>query len=146
MPRLYLAYGSNLSKQQMLRRCPDAEPVSAVQLTGWRLAFVGESTKRWGKGGVATLIGDKAATMQCALYRLNERDEAALDGFEGVASGHYRKLENILEYEGQPAFTYICRFADENPPSRNYLDTIKSGYIDWELPHVMLDQIEIQPA
>ena len=146
MPRLYLAYGSNLSKRQMFERCPDAEPVSAVQLTGWRLAFVGESTKRWGKGGVATLIRDTAATTHCSLYRLNELDEAALDGFEGVATGHYRKLESILKYAGQLAFTYICRFTDENPPSRKYLDTIRVGYLDWDLPTEMLDQVGIQPA
>ena len=36
---LYLAYGSNLNKKQMSRRCPNAKPVGSIILKGYKLEF-----------------------------------------------------------------------------------------------------------
>ena len=42
--RFYLAYGSNLNKNQMRYRCPDAKVVGVASLIGWRLLFKGSLT------------------------------------------------------------------------------------------------------
>ena len=141
MPRLYLVYGSNLSKAQMRNRCPQAVPVAPVTLDGWQLLFVGAETKRWGQGGVATIVPYAEASTPAALYLLSAEDERALDGFEGVQTGSYRKQESVLVYEGQPVFTYVANASDENPPSRRYLETIRQGYRDWNLPLAALAHV-----
>ena len=37
--KLYLAYGSNLNKQQMRLRCPDAVPVTTAAVQDYQLVF-----------------------------------------------------------------------------------------------------------
>jgi hypothetical protein len=137
--RLYLAYGSNLSKAQMAQRCPEATPLEAITLQGYRLAFVGHSL-RW-NGGVATLVEDPKASTRAALYALTSDDERSLDGFEGVP-GFYRKVEAVFSFKGQAAFTYICNVTSVYPPSRAYLDTIRQGYLDWGFATSLLAGID----
>jgi len=125
----------------MHNRCPQAKPVASVKLNGWKLAFVGAQTKRWGPGGVATIVPDAKANTPAALYLLSAEDEQALDSFENIQAGKYRKYENVLVYEGQSAFTYKAHISDENSPSRRYIETIRQGYRDWGLPLAALAHI-----
>lgn len=161
--RLYFAYGSNLNRAQMLAadagrgdyrgRCPDCEGVAPHTLEGFRLAFVGERTGRWGRGGVATIVPDVGVRVYGALYRLSRADEALLDGFEGLdprnpAAGSYHKLEDVCRYAGEPVFTYCAtaRLQPENHPNQRYLETIRRGYAQWGLPLSELAGIATYPA
>ena len=49
---LYFAYGSNMNRNQMAFRCPDAEVAGSVRLEGYRLAF----RENGGGVGVATVL------------------------------------------------------------------------------------------
>ena len=40
--KLYVAYGSNLNKQQMRHRCPSAKPVYTGYLNNWELIYEGK--------------------------------------------------------------------------------------------------------
>ena len=42
--RYYLAYGSNLNKAQMQKRCPGAKPIGKGLLEGYELFFKGSKT------------------------------------------------------------------------------------------------------
>ena len=42
--KLYVAYGSNLNKQQMRHRCPSAKPVYTGYLNNWELIYRGSKT------------------------------------------------------------------------------------------------------
>lgn len=148
--RLYLAYGSNLSRAQMAQRCPGAQPVAAVAIGGWQLGFFGEETKRWGKGGVATLIPATAPTLMdysfgssgqftpAALYLLDLNEEQLLDQFEGFPD-FYTKRNDFAQFTSvngrEPddiVFAYLKNdLSLPNPPSPLYLDTIAQGYRDW---------------
>ena len=44
MRKLYLAYGSNLSLEQMAYRCPHAYPVGTATLPDYQLLFKGSKT------------------------------------------------------------------------------------------------------
>lgn len=143
--RLYFAYGSNLSLAQMKERCPGAVPVQAYTLSGWRLVFVGERTRRWGQGGVASIVQADGENVPGAVYHLTPADEAALDGFEyvnhgDVEQGHYYREEALFELDGEPVLAYIAtaRFArqGEHPPSEPYRQTINQGRKDWGLPQL----------
>jgi len=50
----YFAYGTNLSKKQMLERCPDSQPVLTATLPNYKLVFVSWS-RQW-RGGVASIM------------------------------------------------------------------------------------------
>lgn len=42
--KLYVAYGSNLDKEQMKYRCPSARPVQSGYLDNWQLIYRGSKT------------------------------------------------------------------------------------------------------
>ncbi len=142
MARYYFAYASNLSLMQMHLRCPDSQGVAPVVAQGWRLAFFGTRSKRWGRGGVATLIPDSTASVPGALYLLSEEDEQALDGFEGVAQSTYLKDEGFTKHIAclqlsvdDTIYAYLMSNPDlPNLPNVSYLNVIRQGYLDWGLP------------
>ena len=159
--KLYFAYGSNLYKPQMRtddlgdplsgefsNRCPDSVEVSPFVLEGYRLAFVGKGTLRWGPGGVATIIPEPGGRVHGAIYRISPTDEDQLDRMENYRaddpqSGSYYKDEATISLNGEPVMTYVAteRFRDEVPPSRIYLETISRGYEMWGLPVSALAEI-----
>ena len=48
--RLYAAYGSNLNKIQMRKRCPRSTPICSMYLQDWRLVFKGVADLEKKKG------------------------------------------------------------------------------------------------
>lgn len=148
--RLCLAYGSNLSRAQMLSRCPQAQPIAAVTIQGWRLDFFGARSGNWGPGGVASLVADEAGVSCGALYDLTAADEARLDEFEGYPS-FYAKREDFAQFiegaglaQSDVVFAYLKNdLSFPNPPARAYLETIRQGFSDWDLPLDVLAVIEL---
>ncbi|MCB1216525.1 gamma-glutamylcyclotransferase [bacterium] len=142
--RLYFAYGSNLSRAQMAERCPAALPLAPYALGGHRLEFVGAGTARWGRGGVATVVPQSGSSVPGALWLLTPECEAALDHFEGIASGHYFRDEQLMQHDGNPVLIYIATAerGAANKPNRKYLDVIREGYVNWQLDTAGLDALE----
>jgi len=125
---LYLAYGSNLSRARMAARCPAAQPVRPVTVTGWGLRFE----------TVATIVPDPRATLCAALYRLTPACERTLDAVEGVDEGRYRRATLQVpgpggEVGSEPVLTYIKIDARRGPPTQDYLAHIAAGFADWGL-------------
>jgi len=89
---LYAAYGSNMDPAQMLQRCPSSPFSGTGWIPGWRLTF-GAEEFGW-EGALATLVpvDDDSPGVFVALYDLTEADERALDAWEGVDHGLYRKV------------------------------------------------------
>lgn len=124
--RLYIAYGSNLNLEQMSRRCPTAEVAGTSMLHNWRLRFRGGA-----HSAVATVERDKGSTVPALIWRLQPRDELALDHYEGFPS-FYRKETLRVTVNGKRVYAmiYIMNEAG-NPygtPSEYYLNTIRQGY------------------
>ncbi len=124
--KYYLAYGSNLNKRQMLHRCPAAAAVGACILQDYRLAF------RF----YATVEPASGESVQCGLWKITERDEAALDRYEGFPK-FYRKETVTVTVNGKAygAMVYIMNESARPycPPSSSYLYTIAEGYDDFGL-------------
>ena len=89
MAKLYIAFGSNLSKRQMRQRCPTARPLGKFMLTEARLVF----------RGVADLEYAPGETVPCGLWSLYASDERALDGYEGV------RVSKLLDLVGATGTT-----------------------------------------
>ncbi len=94
----YLCYGSNLNIRQMELRCPQAKPVGVVMLEGYELVF----------RGVATVEPKRGSSVPCGLWLITDRDEAALDTYEGWP--HLYRKEMVAVRYGKRALrvmTYI---------------------------------------
>lgn len=124
--RLYLAYGSNLNKRGMAMRTMDAQPVGKFLITNARLVF----------RGVADIEYFEGAQVPVGVWKISARDEAALDRYEGVKAGFYRKLAFPLE--DTTALVYIMRRLGVAPPSQAYYDSIDQGYRDFGFDHAYL--------
>ena len=130
--KYYLAYGSNLSVEQMMHRCPDAIYVGTAEVKGYRLLFKGSLT-----GSYLTIEPKKGRKVPVLVWRVSEADEAALDLYEGYPR-FYRKEEMRVELQslldGKPigtvdAFAYVM---DEGrplgKPTETYYRICEEGY------------------
>ncbi|MFD1957773.1 gamma-glutamylcyclotransferase family protein [Paenibacillus thailandensis] len=131
--KLYAAYGSNLHIPQMKRRCPDAYVIGQGFIEDYELEF----------RGVANIKHSPGQNVPIVLWSISEKDEVALDRYEGVASGLYRKemLEVNMELrkkgESQQhkkvnAMVYIMNVDESRPiapPSPFYYEVIREGYM-----------------
>jgi cation transport regulator ChaC len=80
---LYFAFASNMVTAQMAERCPSAEPRGVAALEDHRFII--------GRRGYATVVAEPGATVYGILWGLRPEHEAALDVYEGVRHGLYRK-------------------------------------------------------
>jgi hypothetical protein len=89
---LTFAYGSNMDAGAMTRRCPGARLVGRAALPRHRFALLPD--------GFATIVRDPGATAFGVLWELSFGDLAALDRYEGVAQGAYRKISQPVLRDG----------------------------------------------
>ena len=123
MSKLYMAYGSNLNKQQMSERCPTARAVGSAMIYGHELVF----------RGVADIAKSNASMyIPVGIWEIEESDERALDIYEGVSGGLYKqmKIAGIMTYKMNSK--QIAR------PTSYYFNTILEGYHDFGLDTSLL--------
>jgi len=130
MRRYYLAYGSNLNKEQMEYRCPGSTPIGTAMLEGYELSFKGSKT-----GSYLTVDRKEGAKAPVAVWLVDEGDEANLDRYEGYPV-FYHKEDMWVKLDGKEelvnAFIYIMRDgAEYGMPSLNYVRTCQIGYEDF---------------
>ena len=123
---LYIAYGSNMNRRQMARRCPKARPLAAIWLTGWRLVM-----KR-----VADIEPDPHALTPAALWEITRSCERALDAYEGFPHLYIKERISMALPNGRRAkpMAYVMsgpRQRDYGPASDGYLASIADGYRDF---------------
>lgn len=114
---LYLAYGSNINREQMQRRCPGARFIKKMVLKDARLVFRHVLDVEYNPGSECPVI----------LYEISAANEYDLDHYEGVASGYYGKEYVELE-NGEQALIYVMLTEGVCPPSKEYYARVKAGY------------------
>ena len=122
--RLYLAFGSNMWTEQMLNRCPDAIRLGETYAQDWRLAF----------HLYADIQEKKGAQTPVVLWKINLRDEATLDRYEGYPT-HYRKTNFIVTLNGKSVavMAYIMTAEKKqrnDPPTERYMSILRRGYAE----------------
>ena len=130
----YFAYASNLSRAQMMQRCPDAKPKFSAVLPNYKLVFTG--WYREFHGSTANIQPFRGAKVVGAVYEVSEKDMQKLDRFEDCPNTYNRVTVMVFNEDdvAVKAITYIKkRQADEGKPSPEYLAIIRQGYKDWEL-------------
>ena len=79
--RLYVAYGSNLNIRQMKYRCPGAKLYGRGVIEDYALQFKGQP-----HGAFATIAPKEGASVPVAVWEISEKNEQALDRYEGYPS------------------------------------------------------------
>ena len=127
---LYLAYGSNLNVAQMALRCPRAVKVGKSTIPNTRLVF----------RGVADIEPCEGAEAHVGVWSITEACEVALDRYEGVRGGLYRKeyLPLRIRVDGEEmeekALVYVMNSHSYEEPGIGYYNVCKRGYQDFGLP------------
>ncbi len=113
----YFAYGSNMNRNQMAFRCPDAEPIQTIRLKGYRLEFCANG----GGNGVATVLPDPGSHVDGALWRISDRDENHLNHYEGYPYLYGKKMVTVTDQNGNRlkvmAYTMNRPYRDSPAPS-----------------------------
>ena len=129
--KYYIAYGSNLSIEQMKIRTPDAVIVGTAMLKGWRLLFRYFATIKKAKGFDTPVL----------IWKISEQDEKNLDRYEGYPRFYVKKNLKVAvtSLEGEDlgeleAMVYIMSKkavdarSDKSLPSKQYYSVLESGY------------------
>lgn len=123
----YVAYGSNLFKEQMDYRCKESKYISSGFILGHKLIF----------NDVATIKKSKKGKTPAVMFEITGRDKIILDNFEGAP--YCYKWEKVLYIDSQTgetceAYTYIKNNKECILPETEYLSKIIQGYRDYCLP------------
>lgn len=96
---LFFAYGLFMDAAHMAVVAPRHAHRGTARLEGWGPAVT--------RHGLATLVKRPGATVEGVLWEVSARDEPALDRFEGVDRGLYRRHRLALAEHG-PALVYVA--------------------------------------
>ena len=126
--KYYIAYGSNLDVDQMLRRCPDALTIGRSTIDGYKLVFRGNS-----RSGVANIEPCDGASVPVGIWSISPSDEDALDWYEGFPRLYVKQIFT-LQVRGKKVkgMAYVMTPGHAiTPPAKQYLNTIMEGYKDF---------------
>jgi len=133
--RLYVAYGSNMDKTQMEKRCPEAKVLGKTYLNNWTLTFPHYATIKRSKGKKTPAL----------VWEITSENEGELDHYEAYPKC-YDKFDIIVSVDGKrmTAMAYIMTDEYERcdkEPRSGYIDQIVQGYRD-----AGFDEAEFQPS
>jgi hypothetical protein len=133
---LYFAYGSNMQRAAMARRCSGARAVAPAVLEGHTF-FVGID----GWGSVKPKPGQR---VHGVLWRLTPRDIAALHAYELLHQGLYdvRYLPARLGSKRVRAMIYRLRRCVPGKPKPGYVEMIAAAARGWGLPERYIRSVE----
>ena len=129
--KIYIAYGSNMSMEQMKFRCPEAQLLGTGLLEGWRLMFKGSLT-----GAYATIEREKGFTVPILLWHISAADEERLDRYEGFSNFYYKRTIQAVKTDEHGIRTGLTRgmayiMHEERKlgtPSLHYLRILEQAY------------------
>jgi cation transport regulator ChaC len=125
---LYFAYGSNIDRAAMKRRCPGAVAVGTAVLDGYRFIV--------GLDGWGSVAPARGARVHGVLWRLTLRDRVVLNAYELLDKGLYVTRTRPVRAGGKrvPALIYILRRQIRGRPRPGYVEMIVASARGWKLP------------
>lgn len=121
----YIAYGANMSRRQMARRCPTAQFIGTGRLTSYQLEFFFHAT--------ITRVRGKGAYVPVAVWEISAEDEKSLDLFEGYPGYYGKQITTARMDDGSQikGMIYIMReHGNLYPPPSSYYQGIHASYLD----------------
>lgn len=140
MAESYFAYGTNMCRAPMASRCPGAAVVALAVLRGHRFIFNAR--------GYGTVVPDASADVHGVLWTIEPGDERALDQYEAVAEGLYRKeRRTVAVSEGErqrtvDALVYVATDSRQGVPLIGHLEQILVGAAALGLPEPYITELK----
>ena len=132
---LYVAYGSNINKEQMQYRVPGAKPYGKGIIQNWKLDFHGTDGSAY-----ATIVQASGYQVPVVLWEMSDEQEKIMDVYEGYPNAYFKK--KIAVYcNGEKKFGMVYIMNESRPvarPSRKYVNTIRQGYISFGIDTAFL--------
>ena len=126
---LYFAYGSNMDVAAMALRCPRSRALGPARLVR-HVFFIME-------GGYASVRREARGEVYGVLWDLALSDMGALDAYEDVRSGLYRKLmQPVLRGQGACARALVDGGGCVTPaaPLPGYMESVLAAARAWDFP------------
>ena len=119
----YIAYGSNMSENQMAFRCPNARLIGTGYLPNHRLEFYLHATverRRVSGPGVPV-----------AVWEIDEADEMRLDRYEGYPTYYVKRRATVHMTDGSQieGMLYQMNTFHGNLPPSHYYKGIRDAYL-----------------
>jgi hypothetical protein len=136
MSLLYFAFASNMDTVQMAERCDGAEYLGVASLADHRF--------RIGRRGYATVVAAPGATVYGVLWGLLPHHEAALDVYEGVRHGLYRKTSltvRTAKHEDRAALVYVAGDPAAGRPVQGYMEKVVAAAERHGLPAAYIGEL-----
>lgn len=151
---IYFAYGSNLDRQQMAQRCPNAKVIGPARLADHRICFPRKSPVRG--CAVASIEPYVGTTVWGVIYEMTVDDLKRLDAREGYdpinlkAVNRYDRVEIVVQRlngEPAPAVTYVA-VPESEPglPSADYMRQIIEGAVAHSFPDDYVASLKAFPV
>ena len=139
---LHFSYGANMDRAAMARRCTGAVALGPAILDGYGFVI---STD-----GYASVAPASGSRVHGVLWRLTPRDLAALNVFESLDSGLYRRAVLPVRIGGtrKSALVYLGRAgragarAPEGRPRPGYIEQVVRSARAWDLPEDYVRALE----
>ena len=118
----YIAYGSNMSQEQMAFRCPNARLIGTGYLPSHQLEFYLHATverKREASPGVPV-----------AVWEIDAEDEKRLDRYEGFPTYYIKHQATVHMDDGSriKGMLYLMNTFHGNLPAQSYYNGIRDAY------------------
>jgi hypothetical protein len=125
---LFFAYGANMEVAAMAVRCPRSKPLGVARLMRHRLTLMRE--------GCLNVTRDAHSAVHGVLWDVALADVAALDRYEGVREGLYRKaLQGVATDSGaKRALVYFGANDGPGVARKDYLQAVIAAAHHWRLP------------
>jgi gamma-glutamylcyclotransferase len=120
----YFAYGSNLSLEQMNKRCPNSVKIGKGVLENYKWII--------NSRGYANVIKSPSDYVEGIVYRITKHDENTLDEKEGVKKGCYEKkiMTILMDNREHECLVYVDPITDEGKIKSGYEKRINVGIVD----------------
>ena len=115
---LYFAYGANLDRAGMAHRCPTSTLLGLARLDHHRFIVMSD--------GYATVLPAPGGVVHGLLWHVAADDWAALDDYEEVDAGLYRRaIAAVTGHDGlQPATIYLASSSTVGTPVPGYMERV----------------------
>jgi hypothetical protein len=125
---LHFAYGSNMDRRLMRRRCPGAGVIGGAVLRDHRFIIT--------KDGYASVAAARGALVHGLLWRLTPRDLAALNAYENIDAGLFRAASLTVHAGGRAvrALVFVGRSSVPGRPRLGYMELVAAAARDAGLP------------
>jgi len=125
---LHFAYGSNMHLGLMQARCPDARVIARAVLRDHRFVIT--------RDGYASVTPARGGVVHGLLWRISPRDLAALNAYENIDAGLFRRVSLSVQADGRSvkAIVYIGRSGAPGRPRAGYMELVATAAREAGLP------------